>query len=81
MLTYADLILLADHLKDILGRSEMTISLHAAGHKRFIQRLRDGKGCAHHTAIRALTWFDENWPEDLEWPAQVERPSLMGSSQ
>ena len=27
--------------------------------------------------LRAIDWFDENWPADVSWPATVKRPSLV----
>ena len=25
-------------------------------------------------AARAIQWFSDNWPSDLEWPAEIPRP-------
>lgn len=75
-MTSADVLLsLASTLSAHVGRAEATISFKAVGHGRLFARLRNGDGCTMRTAQRALDWFDENWPDDLAWPADVQRPS------
>jgi hypothetical protein len=70
------LIRLADALAAHLGRAEATISNKAAGHALLFKRLREGHGCTVRTAKSVSKWFAENWPADLEWPADVPRPSI-----
>ncbi|MEP4986287.1 MAG: hypothetical protein ABJV68_01095 [Paracoccaceae bacterium] len=50
------------------------MSNKAAGNATLFERLRGGKGCTIQTAQRAMVWFSENWPADLEWPADIPRP-------
>jgi hypothetical protein len=69
------LILLASAFATHLDRSEQTVSKWVVGHGRLFQRLRAGHGCNLSTAELVLAWFDQNWPADLAWPADVERPS------
>lgn len=69
------LIALAETYGSHVRRSEATISNHIAGHARLFSRLRSGKGCTVKTYQRALHWFSSNWPCDLEWPADIPRPS------
>ena len=69
------LILLAAAYSAHIDRSEQTVSKWCVGHGRLFQRLRAGKGCTLSTAEHVIRWFDENWPSDLDWPAEVERPS------
>jgi len=71
---YSDLITLAETLGSFLGKSEATISNYCAGHARFFSRLRDGKGCTVATFHAVSQWFSDQWPEDLEWPAEIPRP-------
>lgn len=70
------LITLAQTLSRHIGRSEATISNKAAGHALLFKRLQDGHGCTIRTATSVMKWFAENWPADLEWPADVPRPSI-----
>jgi hypothetical protein len=72
---YFHLIKLAEAMSAHLGRSEATLSNQAVGHARLFRRLRDGHGCAHHTALAAFQWFSDNWPADLEWPRGIDRPT------
>ncbi|MCF7778042.1 hypothetical protein GLP59_10360 [Sulfitobacter sp. M220] len=65
---------LAETMATHIGRSEATLSNKAAGNATLFERLRGGKGCTIQTAQRAMVWFSENWPADLEWPADIPRP-------
>lgn len=71
----ADLLKLADGYCAHVGRSEATISNQITSHARLFKRLRQGHGCTVQTFGAAVAWFDQNWPQDLEWPRQVVRPS------
>lgn len=68
------LINLAGTLSRHIGRAEATISNKVAGNATLFDRLRKGHGCTLKTAKNAVIWFDENWPEDLEWPSDIPRP-------
>ena len=57
------------------GRHETTVLIWAGGHARLFHRLKAGGGCNIKTAEKLIDWFDKNWPDDLEWPADVMRPS------
>ena len=70
-----NLITLVDRLTAHLGRSDMTIAKRAGVHTRLVPRLRAGEGCTVGSFTKMLTWLDENWPSDLEWPTEVPRPS------
>ncbi|MCZ4258258.1 hypothetical protein O4H53_22155 [Sulfitobacter sp. G21635-S1] len=56
------------------GGSEATISNKVTTNARLFSRLRSGKGCNVSTFSSALIWFDENWPDDLQWPRDIPRP-------
>lgn len=71
----ADLVALVELFATHKGRSEATISNKAAGNATLFERLRTGKGCNIRTAQKVLDWFSDNWPVDLQWPADVPRPS------
>lgn len=32
------------------------------------------RGCTVRTFDRVLTWFNQHWPGDLEWPRDIPRP-------
>ena len=69
------LITLAETLIAHEGGSEATISNKITTNARLFQRLRAKKGCTVSTFGNAMNWFSRNWPADLEWPADVPRPT------
>ena len=71
---YEHLIKVAEPLAIFLGRSEATLSNKCMGHARFFSRLRKGLGCSVTSYNKMMQWLSDNWPEDLEWPADIPRP-------
>ena len=69
------IIKLVDLLSAHIDRGDMTIAKRAGVHTRVVLRLRDGKGCTVESFTKLLGWLDQNWPADLEWPEDVQRPS------
>ncbi|MDF3420188.1 hypothetical protein HKX23_17705 [Sulfitobacter sp. KE29] len=57
------------------GLSLATVSTYAANDGKFFRRLDEGAGCTLKTAERVVEWFAANWPDDLEWPRDIPRPS------
>lgn len=55
--------------------SHWRVSFLLRGDGQFLQRLRNGAGCTVRTAEGSVSWFDQNWPTDLEWPKGIDRPS------
>lgn len=70
------LLVLSDRYCGHTSRSEATISNQIAGHARLFSRLRQGHGCTVKTFAKAMLWFARNWPDDLEWPADVPHPQI-----
>jgi hypothetical protein len=58
-----------------IGRSLYTVAARVGVHPKFFQRLEAGHGCRVDTYAAVLGWFDANWPDDLDWPGDVLRPS------
>ena len=56
------------------GVTHFAISMRALGKGDFFKNLMAGGDCRTTTAARVLSWFDENWPADLEWPRDIPRP-------
>ncbi len=56
------------------GRKEATVSNWCVGHARLFQRMRAQKGCTVETLHNVLQWFSDNWPAELEWPTDIQRP-------
>jgi hypothetical protein len=52
-----------------------TTSLRAAGKGTYIADLKRGLvGLTIGRCDRIIQWFSDNWPADLEWPADIPRP-------
>jgi len=73
---YQHLTHLANTLATHVGRSEVTVARWCGVHTRLFLRLKSGKGCRVDTYNAALKAFSDNWPSDLEWPADIPRPAL-----
>ncbi len=58
-----------------IGRGLHTVAARVGVHSRAFTNLRDGVGCHVNTFKRAMDWFDQNWPADLEWPKSIPRPA------
>ena len=69
------LITLAETLAAHQGVTHFAISMRALGKGDFFKKIRDnGADCRTLTAAKLVTWFDSNWPSDLEWPKSIPRP-------
>ena len=58
-----------------VGLSHWRVSFLVRGNGQFFKGLEDGKTCTMKTASIVVQWFSENWPEDLAWPKDIERPA------
>lgn len=52
-----------------------TVSTYAADAGGFFKGLEGSASCTLRKMDRVVRWFDKNWPEDLEWPHDIPRPS------
>lgn len=69
------LLLLADTLAAHQGVTHFAISMRALGKGDFFKNLRrPDAGCHIRTVEKLMTYFAQNWPEDLAWPADIPRP-------
>lgn len=72
----AKLVRLADAFGAAKGLSRGTVSdrVFKAGH--VLTGMAAGtRDCSTVTYENALQWFSDNWPEDVAWPAGIDRPS------
>lgn len=68
------LVELASRFGAARGFEEATVGRLCAADGRFFARLRDGKTFTIKKFDQVVTWFSENWPDDVEWPEGVQRP-------
>lgn len=66
---------LASELAAFEGVTHWAISQRIYGRGDVFARLAEGRNCYHSTIDRAARWFAANWPEDLPWPDEIERPA------
>jgi hypothetical protein len=72
----SDLLFLTEALAAHRNWSMNTVSLRAAGKGTYLADLLAGKvGITLARRDRILQWFADHWPEDLEWPRDIPRPS------
>lgn len=57
------------------GLSLSTVSTYAAAAGDFYARLKRGRDLTTRRAARVTQWFSDHWPEDLEWPSDIPRPT------
>lgn len=71
---YGHLVRLGQVYSKYVDLAPATISNRIVGHARLFERASKNKGCTAHTYRDVIKWFVQNWPDDLEWPADVPRP-------
>lgn len=59
----------------ISGRMTRATSPTRKGKGDFFLKLMDGGDCRTSTYTRTIRWFAANWPQDLEWPSDIPRPT------
>jgi hypothetical protein len=70
---------LSQSLSAHLNKSHWAISMRIFRKGDFFRKLEAGADCQIGTALKALQWFADNWPEDLDWPKGVYRPEKTRS--
>ncbi len=46
--------------------------------RSFFIRLKAGRGITLNSYNKIIQWFSDNWPENLAWPKDIERPKVSG---
>ena len=69
------LVTLAEVMGEHIGVTHWALSMRIFGKGDFFHNFKSGarKGLDVNTWFRTMHWFDENWPSDLEWPAEIPR--------
>lgn len=72
-----NILFLARRLAAHRNNALTTISLRAAGQGVYLNKLENGQiGLTFARRDKVVNWFDANWPEELEWPRSIPRPSV-----
>ena len=56
------------------GLALSTVGRLAGGHGHFFERVADGRVTIRRVG-RAVQWFSDCWPAELEWPEELQRPA------
>ena len=73
MYTVSELLELAHAYMAGTGIKASRLSKLAANNNRLFERLGEGFDCHADMVERASQWFDEHWPDNLDWPKSVMR--------
>ena len=57
------------------GLAKSTISLKVANKGHFLKELNAGRTLTFRRCEKIISWFSDNWPQDLAWPATIDRPT------
>lgn len=80
MKTEQQIVQLAASFAHHRGLAMSTVSTYSANDGKWICGLKSGASCTLRKAGIVLQWFSDNWPDDLEWPQGIERPSKKRSA-
>lgn len=74
MIEIAHLLRLADAYQSATALEDVTLSHRIFGDSKKLAALRAGADITVTRFNNALLWFSANWPNPVEWPADVVRP-------
>lgn len=74
MMNIQHLLYLADIYRRTLGLEDKTVSSRVFNDSKKLTALRVGSDLTVSRFHDAIHWFDDNWPEGVDWPEQVTRP-------
>ena len=69
------LLLLADIKLESSGMSRAAISRAALNDNTFLTRVDRGENFTIGNFDKVVRWLSENWPDGIDWPADIERPA------
>lgn len=66
---------LSETLQNHEGIGHWAVSMRITSKGDFIHRLKNNADIRTGTYLAALQKFSDIWPDDLEWPADIPRPT------
>jgi hypothetical protein len=73
----AHLLKLAEEFCVSTNIAEATLSNRLFMDGKRLTAIRAGSDVGVRRIGRAIAWLSDNWPPDVDWPAEVPRPSLL----
>jgi len=71
---------LARRYSDATGLEPKTVSWRAFGDTKKLAALETGADIQVGRYERTLQWFSDNWPAEVEWPADIARPPVRATT-
>ncbi len=75
MIKTKNLITLSDLYCPSKNLSEARVSTLIFNHGARLKNIRNGSDVTIRSFNLGLQWFSDNWPDDLDWPKDIERPT------
>ncbi len=73
MYSTSQVVRVAQRFAGARGIELSTLAHKAVRNGEFFKRLKTGRVTVR-TVHRVVQWLSDNWPEGLEWPADIPRP-------
>ncbi len=74
------LLFLFDAYAAAVGQADATVSTRFLGRGTRINELRGGGDMGSRKIAAVMREFSKEWPEGVEWPAEIERPVNDGEA-
>ncbi|MER2535513.1 MAG: hypothetical protein ABTQ31_10170 [Rhizobiaceae bacterium] len=74
------LLLVADRFAEASGIGRKRVSTIVLNGGAKLDAIAAGRDLTTGSFERAMLWFSANWPEGLDWPAGVPRPTLVSEA-
>ena len=75
MVTADDILTLAKRYAEANGVELVTVSSRVFNDGKKLSSIQHGGDLTLKRCSYALQWFSDNWPHQLSWPREVERPA------
>ena len=75
MVTAQDILSLAEAYATAHGLELVTVSSRVFNDGKKLSSIKDGSDLTLKRALHALRWFSDQWPDHLDWPETIDRPS------
>lgn len=74
------LLKLSDHYATARGLSISRVSTLVFADGKVLTRISNGGDLTTGRFEAAIGWFSDNWPADVEWPSDIDRPHPNSNS-
>ena len=75
MMLREQIIVVADRYAEAAGIGRKRVSTIVLNRGSKLDDIAEGGDLTTGTFERAMMWFSTNWPQDLAWPEDIDRPA------